>query len=153
MRIIRTCTLSTLAVLLFSGVAWSLVILFFQVVLSPVTRAERPLTAAFSPVHVGYEGLSVSLPKPGIPLEANRLQSIGGRDVAQWLRPQEDQKAATPVLDEVWGVGGTQPSLILREAPLLSPRPDFMLPMDSNTSMFVIVFVTIPTVHTVLCSP
>ena len=83
MRIIRTWICSAFAVFLFIGVAWSLVILFFQVVLSPVTRAERPLTAAFSPVHVGYEGLSVSLPKPGIPLETNRLQSIGGRDVAR----------------------------------------------------------------------
>ncbi len=153
MRIIRMWILSALAVLLFVGVSWSLFVLSFQVVLSSLTRVERPLIAAFRPVHAGYENLSVSLLKPGIPLEPNRLQSIAGRDLDRQLLHQGNLNPASRGLSRAPAAGCIPCSLNVREALFLSPQTDLMLSEASDTSLFVIVFSAIPGPDAILCRP
>ena len=141
---LRVSLWSVLALIMLIVVAWSVLVLFLQIASVSVTRAETQLRAAFNPVHLGCQGDSVSLPKPGIPFEPDRSQRIGGRDLAEWLRLHQNPKSDASDFRAVHAFMNGETGANLGVVPITSGGTETTFPLAGQESGPVIVLFLIP---------
>jgi hypothetical protein len=141
---LRVSLWAALALVLLIVAAWSIVGLFSQVVSVSVTRAEKQLRAGFNSIHLGHHVDGLSGAKPGIPLEPNRSQIIGGRPLIEWLRLSQAPNDGPINVRDVHAINDEESRANIPLVPMTTNAKGTTIPVASQESGPPIVLILIP---------
>ncbi len=144
MSTLRVSFWSAVGLILLTAVAWAFLVIFFQTVSVSIAQMEKQVLAGFNPVHLGPQNDSVSLSRPGIPLQANSTQRIGGKDLAEWLQASSHAKSVASSVNQMVATIGKKTDTDLRVLPLSKASAETILPVEHHGSGTVLVLIAIP---------
>jgi hypothetical protein len=147
MNTVRVSFWCAVGLLVMTAIAWSFLVIFLQTVSISIAHVEKQVQAGFNPIHLGQQSDSVCLPKPGVPLQANSGQKIGGKDLAEWLQASGSVKSDYSLVNKMGAANSKATDTDIRVLPLSSAGAETTLPVEYSESGTVIVLIAIPPKH------